>query len=55
MIFSLVVILLIVLGCISFTRFIHRLLINFQLINNNTIELGKKIDKVIELLENKSK
>ena len=54
-IFFVVVILLIVLGTVSFAMFIRRMLINFQVMNNTSIELNKKLDKVIELLENNSK
>lgn len=53
-IFFVVVILLIVLGSVSFAMFIRRLLINFQVMNNTSIELNKKLDKIIKLLENKS-
>jgi len=45
---------IIVIGSLSFTMFIRRMLINFQVQNNNSIELNKKLDKIIELLENKS-
>ncbi|MGE8207791.1 DUF4083 family protein [Heyndrickxia sp. NPDC080065] len=52
--FVVMIILLILLGVFSFALFIRRLLINVQVKNENSIELNRKLDKIIELLENKS-
>ncbi|MGW9103394.1 DUF4083 domain-containing protein, partial [Priestia megaterium] len=42
---------LIALFVISFTLFIRRLLINSSIKSNHSIEINKKLDKIIELLE----
>lgn len=36
---------------ISFTLFIRRLLINSSIKSNQSVEIEKKLDKIIELLE----
>ncbi|MGW9165837.1 DUF4083 domain-containing protein [Priestia megaterium] len=46
---------LIALFVISFTLFIRRLLINSSIKSNHSIEINKKLDKIIELLETDKK
>ncbi|MGM0864555.1 MAG: DUF4083 domain-containing protein [Bacillota bacterium] len=52
--FLAVIISLILLGAVSFTRFIRKLLINTKE-NINTDDINKKLDRIIELLEKESK
>jgi len=47
-IFTIIVIGLIILFFISLTLFIRRLLINSSVRSNESIEFGKKLDKIIE-------
>lgn len=42
---------LIILSVVSFMFFIRRLLINSSTKSNQTVEIGKKLDKIIDLLE----
>ncbi|MDD9781443.1 DUF4083 family protein [Priestia megaterium] len=42
---------LIALFVVSFTLFIRKLLINSSIKSNRSIEIEKKLDKIIELLE----
>ncbi|MDG0029973.1 DUF4083 domain-containing protein [Priestia sp. Y58] len=42
---------LIALFAVSFTLFIRRLLINSSVKSNQSIQIDKKLDKIIELLE----
>lgn len=42
---------LVALFVISFTLFIRRLLINPSIKSNQSVEIGKKLDKIIELIE----
>lgn len=44
-----------VIGVISFTLFIKRLLINATLRNNHSKEIELKLDRIIDLLEKDSK
>ncbi|ESU33505.1 hypothetical protein G3A_06185 [Bacillus sp. 17376] len=48
------VVALIVLFAFSFTLFIRRMLINSSQKRNQTVEIEKKLDKVIELLDKHS-
>lgn len=50
-IFTLIPILLILLGVISFSLFIRRLLINSSMRNIHSKEIETKLDKIIYLLE----
>lgn len=43
------------LGIISFTLFIKRLLVNASIRNNHSKEIGYKLDKIIDLLEKEPK
>lgn len=52
-IFQLTIIVLILLGSVSFILFIRRLLINTSTQNTKTSSMEKKLDKIIELLEKK--
>ncbi|NQD64415.1 DUF4083 domain-containing protein [Bacillus haikouensis] len=49
------IICLLILGAVSFARFIRSLLINTKLNFNNSDEINKKLDRIIELLEKQSK
>ncbi|MES9759991.1 DUF4083 domain-containing protein [Priestia megaterium] len=49
--YLIVIIGLIALFVVSFTLFIRRLLINSSIKSNRSIEIEKKLDKIIELLE----
>lgn len=42
---------LLALFAVSFTLFIRRLLINSSVTSNQTTEIAKKLDKIIDLLE----
>lgn len=53
-IFLVFVIPIIVFYSLLFTIIVRRMLINSRKQNNNLIDLNKKLDKIIELLENKS-
>lgn len=53
--YSAVIISLLLLGAISFTLFVRRLLINTKVNSNNSDDINKKLDRIIELLENQSK
>ena len=44
-----------VIGIISFTLFIKRLLVNATLRNNHSKEIELKLDRIIDLLEKDSK
>ncbi|EDL66602.1 DUF4083 domain-containing protein [Bacillus sp. SG-1] len=50
-----VIISLLLLGAISFTLFIRRLLINTKVTSNTSDDINKKLDRIIELLEKHSK
>ncbi|MFY2253025.1 DUF4083 family protein [Priestia megaterium] len=50
-VYLIIVIGLIALFVVSFTLFIRRLLINSSIKSSRLIEIEKKLDKVIELLE----
>ncbi|MCU7766412.1 DUF4083 domain-containing protein (plasmid) [Priestia megaterium] len=50
-VYLIVIIGLIALFVVSFTLFIQRLLINSSIKSNRSIEIEKKLDKIIELLE----
>lgn len=50
-----VIIVLLLLGVVSFTLFIRRILINTNTNNNASNEINKKLDRIIELLEKQSK
>jgi hypothetical protein len=52
--YSAVIISLLLLGSISFTLFIRRLLINTRGNVNTSDDINKKLDRIIELLENQS-
>lgn len=54
-IYQIILLALIVLGVISFTLFIRRLLINSAVKNTHAKELGEKLDKIIEILERNNK
>ncbi|MED5247498.1 MULTISPECIES: DUF4083 domain-containing protein [Priestia] len=54
-VYLVIVIGLIALFIVSFSLFIRRLLINSSLKTNHSIELDKKLDKIIELLEKEKK
>ncbi|MCM3155795.1 DUF4083 domain-containing protein [Priestia megaterium] len=54
-VYLVIVIGLISLFVVSFSLFIRRLLINSSLKNNHSIEIDKKLDKIIELLEKDKK
>ena len=51
MIYQVIVLGLIVLFVVSFTLFIRRLLLNQQAKKHQLNELGKKLDKIIELMD----
>ncbi|MEK5215958.1 DUF4083 domain-containing protein [Psychrobacillus sp. FSL H8-0487] len=51
MIYQVIVLGLIVLFVVSFTLFIRRLLLNQQAKKHQLKELGKKLDKIIELMD----
>jgi hypothetical protein len=46
-----IVYLCVVIGLISFTRFIRRIQINSSIRSKRSIEISEKLDKIIELLE----
>nr|WP_304217244.1 DUF4083 family protein [Fredinandcohnia onubensis] len=46
-----IVIILVVLFVVSFTLFIRRILIQSSIKRNQSVEIEKKLDKIIELLE----
>ncbi|AQU77158.1 DUF4083 family protein [Priestia megaterium] len=50
-VYLIIIIGLIALFIVSFTLFIRRLLINSSIKSNRSIEIEKKLDKIIELLE----
>jgi hypothetical protein len=50
-VYLIIIIGLIALFVVSFTLFIRRLLINSSIKSSRSIEIEKKLDKVIELLE----
>ncbi|MGE7307589.1 DUF4083 family protein [Priestia megaterium] len=50
-VYLIIIIGLIALFVVSFTLFIRRLLINSSIKSNRSIEIEKKLDKIIELLE----
>jgi len=50
-VYLIIIIGLIALFVVSFTLFIQRLLINSSIKSSRSIEIEKKLDKVIELLE----
>ncbi|MFI8658057.1 DUF4083 family protein [Priestia megaterium] len=50
-VYLIIIIGLIALSVVSFTLFIRRLLINSSIKSNRSIEIEKKLDKIIELLE----
>ncbi|QQZ09847.1 DUF4083 family protein [Heyndrickxia vini] len=45
---------LLVVGVLSFALFIRRLLINFQVKNNQLNEINRNLERMIELLEDKT-
>ncbi|WP_176586148.1 DUF4083 family protein [Priestia megaterium] len=49
-VYLIIIIGLIALFVVSFTLFIRRLLINSSIKSNRSIEIEKKLDKIIELL-----
>jgi Domain of unknown function (DUF4083) len=54
--YSAVIISLLLLGAISFTLFIRRLLINTKVrVSTSSDDINKKLDRIIELLEKQSK
>ncbi|WP_064092423.1 DUF4083 domain-containing protein [Rossellomorea aquimaris] len=53
--YSTVIISLLLLGALSFTLFIRRLLINTKFKSNTSNDINKKLDRIIELLEKESK
>ncbi|MFD2212109.1 DUF4083 domain-containing protein [Metabacillus endolithicus] len=53
--YSAVIISLLLLGAISFTLFIRRLLINTKANVSTSDDINKKLDRIIELLEKQSK
>jgi len=53
--YSAVIISLLLLGAISFTPFIRRLLINTKANVSTSDDINKKLDRIIELLEKQSK
>ncbi|WP_394542877.1 DUF4083 domain-containing protein [Priestia aryabhattai] len=54
-VYLVIVIGLIALFVVSFSLFIRRVLINFSLKTKHSIEIDKKLDKIIELLEKDKK
>ncbi|MED4028584.1 DUF4083 family protein [Priestia megaterium] len=50
-VYLIIIIGLIALFVVSFTLFIRRLLINSSIKSHRSIEIEKKLDKIIELLE----
>ncbi|MDP1442548.1 DUF4083 family protein [Priestia megaterium] len=50
-VYLIIIIGLIALFVVSFTLFIRRLLINSSIKSSRSIEIEKKLDKIIELLE----
>ncbi|MEM5003160.1 DUF4083 family protein [Priestia megaterium] len=50
-VYLIIIIGLIALFIVSFTLFIRRLLVNSSIKSNRSIEIEKKLDKIIELLE----
>jgi uncharacterized membrane protein YqiK len=46
-----IVIILVVLFVVSFTFFIRRILIKSSIKSNQSVEIEKKLDKIIDLLE----
>ncbi|MFD1781712.1 DUF4083 family protein [Fredinandcohnia salidurans] len=46
-----IVIILVVLFVVSFTLFIRRILIKSSIKRNQSVEIEKKLDKIIDLLE----
>ncbi len=54
-IFQLIVFGLLVLFIISFILFVKRLLVNSTNKNSQLIEIGKKLDKIIEIMEKEKK
>jgi len=54
-VYLIIIIGLIALFVVSFTLFIRRLLINSSIKSNRSIEIEKKLDKIIELLETDKK
>ena len=53
--YSAIIISLLLLGAISFTLFIRRLLINTKANVSTSDDINKKLDRIIELLEKQSK
>ncbi|QED48008.1 DUF4083 domain-containing protein [Cytobacillus dafuensis] len=53
--FLALIISLLLLGAVSFTLFIRRLLINSKVNYSTSDDINKKLDKIIELLEKQSK
>jgi hypothetical protein len=51
-IFQLLIIGLVLLGCISFTMFIRRLLINATYKNQRLYNIEKKLDELLDRMEN---
>lgn len=43
-----------IIGSMTITLFIRRLLVNIQLKNNTTYEMNKKLDRIIDLLERRT-
>ncbi|MGF2616246.1 DUF4083 domain-containing protein [Rossellomorea vietnamensis] len=54
-IFSGFILLLLILGAVSFFLFVRRLLVNSSMNNNYNEDINNKLDRVIELLEKQSK
>ncbi|OAT82599.1 hypothetical protein A6P54_08630 [Bacillus sp. MKU004] len=52
--FQLIVFSLIIIGVVSFTLFIRRLIINSKVQSHSAVDLNKKLDRIIELLEKKN-
>jgi len=52
---SALLILLVLLGAVSFGLFIRRLLINSKVNNNTSNDINQKLDRIIDLLEKQTK
>lgn len=55
LLFQVILFSLLLLGAVSFTLFIRRLLINTKVNEHHSDEISKKLDRIIELLEKQSK
>lgn len=55
LLFQVIIFSLLLLGVVSFTLFIRRLLFNTKVTEHNSDEISRKLDRIIELLEKRSK